>query len=720
MKEQNIEQGTGIKLKELLSEYEDAVSSSLSVNSVALDERRRLMVWDRQSEDGRKWDDDSENGEVLPWNGAADTRVPLIDEVIQERVAVRCAAARRAQVQVSGVELGDAEATAAVRRALIWLTSGKLRRRLNIERQLAGNYTDEFGWCVVYVGWCRQLTKYRRDITLEMLAQWCAQLPPDNPLSQLPVMIQDPSQEESAIAVLQGLYAMYAKQETTGLHQLELPDLTKAAARKMIVELQKDGRTSIVLPKVAVNEPRPIALRPYVDVLLARGSTDVESARAIFWRQMLTEADIKDLALAEDWDQAWVEETVKQKGKSEALDLSSSAKSGGLDKNLNLFADDKRVEVVYGFRRTVDEDDVPQIWCTVFCPQVKGPGKEDLVAKHVLIDYGHGRYPFIDMSREHRNRNIHESRSVPGVAYTWQLEEKAQRDALFNRSEWDTLPPIEVTRLMGVKVRLGPAALVPTSRAQGIKAIELSNRPPSLGLEMIRLIQQRTDNYFGRPSNDVPAYRAQIMQELMVADFLDDWSIILMMMLALQVQYDPQKLTRVLGRPWPPNLTPETIIEQVDVLMAFDTKEIDPEFLLKKMDIISQSVIPEDTAGVIDRAKLTAAKLRWLDPALADDLVQNQEGAQAKMWNQVMQTIGMAALGNEAQYTQNDPTAQTKLQYVQQIVTANPKYQMLLQKDPDFQDLMKKYVANLMQSINQQENKMVGRIGVKPRQMAQI
>jgi len=716
MNEQNIEQGTDIKLTELLAEYESAVASGTAVNSVALDEQRRLMLWDHQSEDGRKWDEDSESGEVLPWNGAADTRVPLIDEVIQERVAVRCAAARRAQVQVSGVELGDAEATAAVRRALIWLTSGKLRRRLNVERQLAGNYTDEFGWCVVYVGWCRQLTKYRRDITLEMLVQWCAQLPPDDPISQLPVMIQNPVMEESAIATIQVLYGLYAQQETTGLHALELQPLTKAAARKMITELQRDGRTSIVLPKVAVNEPRPIALRPYVDVLLAQGSTDIESARAIFWRQMLTEADIKDLALAEDWDEDWVDAAVKQKGKSAAVDVLSIQSGRALD----MFSEDTRVEVVYGFRRTVDEDGVPQIWCTVFCPQVKGPGKEDLVAKHVLIDYGHGQYPFVDMAREHRNRNIHESRSVPAVAYTWQLEEKAQRDALFNRSEWDTLPPIEVTKLMGIKVRLGPAALVPTSRAQGIKAIELSSRPPSLGLEMIRLVQQRTDNYFGRPSNDVPAYRAQIMQELMVADFLDDWSIILLMMLALQVQYDPQKLTRVLGRPWPANLTPEIIMEQVDVLMAFDVKEIDPEFLLKKMDIISQSVIPEDTAGVIDRAKLTQAKLRWLDPALADDLVMDQEGAQAKMWSQVMQTVGMAALGNEAQYTQNDPTAQTKLQYVQQIVTANPKYQMLLQKDPDFQELMKKYVANLMQSINQQENKMVGRIGVKPRQMSQV
>jgi hypothetical protein len=61
-----------------------------------------------------------------------------------------------------------------------------------------------------------------------------------------------------------------------------------------------------------------------------------------------------------------------------------------------------------------------------------------------------------------------------------------------------------------------------------------------------------------------------------------------------------------------------------------------------------------------------------------------------------------------------DPTAQTKLEYTQQILQANPKYQEELQQDKEgvFAQLLEKYVMNLQMSLKQEENKQVGRIGV--------
>ena len=73
-------------------------------------------------------------------------------------------------------------------------------------------------------------------------------------------------------------------------------------------------------------------------------------------------------------------------------------------------------------------------------------------------------------------------------------------------------------------------------------------------------------------------------------------------------------------------------------------------------------------------------------------------------------------LGFEAQYADasNDPTAPTKLQFLQQLMQSNPKVQALMQQDERFKALLENYVKNLQLGVSQQENKIVGRIGVKP------
>jgi hypothetical protein len=86
------------------------------------------------------------------------------------------------------------------------------------------------------------------------------------------------------------------------------------------------------------------------------------------------------------------------------------------------------------------------------------------------------------------------------------------------------------------------------------------------------------------------------------------------------------------------------------------------------------------------------------------------------MYKDVQSDIGNMLLGNEAIYQQNDPAAQTKLQYAQQVMQSNQKAQAALQQDPNFQALFENYVKSLQMSIMQQQNAQIGRIGVNPMQ----
>jgi hypothetical protein len=70
--------------------------------------------------------------------------------------------------------------------------------------------------------------------------------------------------------------------------------------------------------------------------------------------------------------------------------------------------------------------------------------------------------------------------------------------------------------------------------------------------------------------------------------------------------------------------------------------------------------------------------------------------------------------GYEANYQDKDPSAQSKLQYLQQLVQSNPKAQEAAQGDEQFKALLDNYSQSLQFQVQQQQNAQIGRVGVKP------
>jgi len=91
-------------------------------------------------------------------------------------------------------------------------------------------------------------------------------------------------------------------------------------------------------------------------------------------------------------------------------------------------------------------------------------------------------------------------------------------------------------------------------------------------------------------------------------------------------------------------------------------------------------------------------------------------GVSQKIYQEVMGDIIAMAQGNEVPPKQNDPAAGTKLQFAQQIIQGNPKYQEALQNNADerFVQLMQGYLQNLQFLVQQEQNAMIGKTGVKP------
>ena len=103
---------------------------------------------------------------------------------------------------------------------------------------------------------------------------------------------------------------------------------------------------------------------------------------------------------------------------------------------------------------------------------------------------------------------------------------------------------------------------------------------------------------------------------------------------------------------------------------------------------------------------------RSISPDIAEELIVDQATASQKMYEDVKNDIGAMILGMEPQYVENDPAAQTKMQYAQEIVGRNPKAQAAMQGDELFAKLFENYSKNLQMSVMQQQNAQIGRIGV--------
>jgi hypothetical protein len=135
---------------------------------------------------------------------------------------------------------------------------------------------------------------------------------------------------------------------------------------------------------------------------------------------------------------------------------------------------------------------------------------------------------------------------------------------------------------------------------------------------------------------------------------------------------------------------------------------------MKKMQAISQFVLPMDAGGVIDRNKLVAKLTEAISPDVAKDIILDQQSASQKMYNDIQNDVVKMLMGIEPQYVENDPAAGTKMQYLQEIAGKSPKVQQMAQGDQLTAALFENYQKNLQMSIMQQQNKQVGRTGVTP------
>ena len=646
----------------------------------------RFCRWPGQTEDGKKWNDANRNKPAFPWDGASDTRIPLADEVINGLVDLCSTSFWRSMLRVSPTNVSQLDQAVTAHNLMDWAMNARMYNDLTREVELLSQYLWTYGWTGVHVTWQQELGQKEQSLTMDQIMALAAQSPEGSVLADLPNLIANPEADDQSAELLLTAF----------------PNLKKRRALRAVRDLRTDGECSFPVPTMTTNKPMIAALSPYDELVFPPETTDIQSARVVFRRYYMTEAQLLNKVETDGWDEEWAQEAINTMGRFS--DYSDFTYSVGLAEN-SILDRENLIEVCYAYQKSVDSDGVPGVWYTVFSPQVG-----DKWGYFDLLDYAHGQYPFVIWRSELIHRQITESRGVPEVCATWQHEVKAQRDSIFDYTSLTTLPPIEVPKTRGGNLKIGPAIQIPVLRRGEIGFLQPPAREPGVAFQLIAAIEAQTDRYFGRPTEKVAPAVTQMRQQRIINNWLHGWTEAFRQVLTLTLQYmGPEEIQRITSSQ---TQVPENA-QDFDVMLKFDIRELSTDLVTEKLKAISSLVLPLDTAGVIDRAKLISVALRAIDPNLASELIMQQGPASQKMFSETNDEIALISLGNPPNLRENDPTAAMRLQFSQQVLQSNPKYQQQLQQDQLFQANLQKYIENLQFSVQQQQNAVTGRLGVQ-------
>ena len=680
----------------LFTEYQRSTQNGGNTANIAENDDIRLARWSGQTSDGKKHSEDRMNGDgAFPFEGASDVRCRLVDRTINDLVSMMVTTFDRCQIKVKGTEFSDSENSATANVLMSWLLESRIRSEVRKEAELLAQYGTQYGWAGIHVIWEQEMGTRFQNIRMDDLVAMVQQAVQQNPeaaIKDLPAAIMSPEQEDYAV----DLIMQYLK------------TVNPKDVKKAVRELRKDGHANIPETFISKNQPLIVALKPYDEISFPPETIEIQKARVVFRRTYVNEVELRSMAQIEGWSDTFVEQAVNCAGMQSQFNDPNLLPAAALI-NFQVSRQDNLIELVYAYSRLIDENGIQGIYQTIFCPQA---GSQDY-ASHGLLGYAHNKYPFVIYRRERTRRAIMESRGVPEIAQTDQEEIKAQHDAIRDRTAFTTLPPILVKKRLGGINKIAPGIHLPVTSADDYRFMPTPTGDATTAFSLIDRVEMNHASYFGLPHPNIMPQKTQTTQQFIINNWLDVWSESFSMVFSLMLQYmQPEEIESITGKPLPQNMS--TVSNMFDFQVKYDVRELDTNFVIEKLKAITQFVLPLDAGGVIDKNKLVKAAVEAIDPDKAKELIINTGTASQLLYKNIQSDLGLMMLGNEAQYVENDPSAATKMQYLQDIMGKNPKAQQAMQQDPHFRAMLENYMKNLQMSISQQQNKQIGRTGVTP------
>lgn len=695
----------------------------------------RFCLWKGQSADGRRHA--KAGADAFPYDGAPDTRVRLIDFLIGYYVGIYGQAMKGAARAVQPMELSDAGYSGKMQLILNWILENLLGDQLPAELEMLLNWMegDTPAAAIAGIYWDTDTNTETRTLTAQALAEILAPEAEAVLRGEGAIPSGDQADDMSADAVqatafqyLQDLLTLPAREaDAIALIRTAVPEVDVPRARQMLREIRETGQTTYPAPAVRFNGPRLCAHRLYEDIFIPGYTQGIQRAPAIFVREMLTEAELRERETTLGYSRDFVQKLL---GSASA----SGTRSGGFagesflnetytttqallrDQGLALYPGDEvpwrgHYEVITAWYRATNAFGVNGVYYVHFshCANLAAHERK-------LSGMAHGKYPFVAFTRERLSRRLIDSRSIADLALTDQLVQKKLTDTTVINAELKAMPPV-VKDWNIQKVLLGPFAQ--NDIARGGAGISFLPVPPAQNDldKVMSLLDVRTCQYFGIPHPQVPAELTQTVLQRKIDNVLSSWRECLVHILQLAQQYMPEEQLRAISgsRPGiPVAASKEEIKGRFNITISFDARTLSLDWL-KELMTFAKDLVALDSQGVVVRERLIATIARAFGSNLADTVLQDVEVATEAERRKTEQDI-QAAFSGIMPADITNPSAgvnfRVRQQRLDQWYQENP---FALKRAPaDTKQILRQYQQYLDQGVAQQENAVIGRIGTRP------
>ena len=510
------------------------------------------------------------------------------------------------------------------------------------------------------------------------------------------------------------------EEQGVDLLQPILRNHTRAEIKRLLRALREQGECEVPLPYLRVNLPQLRAYRLLTDVFLRKTAVhDLNRAGVIVTRDWLHEWEVRERALAEGWSDAFEKGVLAHQGKTAfpgeqdqkrkgdyAAETSGQDTAGQYEKRS---PHEGMYEVLYAFKKRAQKNGVPGIYLATLHNDVEVAAKD-----WDLIDYAHGRMPFVAFAREKLTSSLWDSRGIAELSMSQQNMLKLLNDTFCDHVQIATLPPYEDARAgTASALQVGPLARVRARRPGLVKFMD-PPRYPRANEEYARSVRRDADEYFGRENPELsPAVAVRYMQD-MVDDWLTDLTVAFQMMLQLCQQYmaDEQvaRITGMRGVVMPRSR--REIQGQFDLTLHCDVESWNPEVRMKKAELISQFVLPADTEGIVPRDELVVWFIEQIDPVLAERWNRPVQMVRLEELNDEATKLAQMRAGHEPPFELEGVNHALRLRFIEETVKKNP--QMIEDWPEASKAMLDQRVKMLAHQVQQQQNAMIGRTGAKP------
>ena len=663
-------------------------------------EQKRRNEWGGQSGDGRHWDDEKSADDPQGiFNGAADSRMRLADDIISTKRDTLLNALMLANVNFSGSGDKATEMKENLSTLWRWLRDGMESQWPCAWVQLLNWYlSDSPAVAMMRVSWKRDTWLGKRTVSLQEIGQaWIAR-----EASRAP----DEYQAQDAEAMVQGKLAMLLngeESEDTDMARAEaeavLMDITgcdPAEAKRKMKKIVLNGSASVVSEMTASEGVKIQPMRYGQDFVVASDCRDFADYGMWFAAQWMT---VEEIEAQDEWDQEFKDSVIAQYG--------HDVMNNGIHA-VDAYNTQYR-QVVYAYVVGIDKKGRKGKYHCVF-----GENDELTAYGWKLVTGNAGKWPGVLFRREFDGSMVLDSRGITELTCADEGLTKCMWDGAANNAMLGNMPPV---LLKGHSVRnqlINPLKHINVGVNDGVSYMQPPQYPASTKLVADKF-ETKAKDFHGVRHKEADPSKTVNREQAEVNMFLASVSDVIRRMIEIcQEEGSDAFLSRVTDDAGAPaRLRMADIEGQFLVKVSMDASNMDPERLAEKGQTAAALLQGLDRKGIIDTSPVVAEIMTNMFPALGSKIVRKEAVAMGEELEDEAKNLGMIRNGVMPQMdTRGLWNYEARLGMYQRMQQENPA--VFQDMAPDKAEMLQRWIMALQQQVTQYgENKQIGRTGVE-------